>query len=82
MKQDFHSLYAHEFVRLAAAVPRAHVGNPRANADAILALAEKADAASAAICVFPELSLSAYAIDDLLHQDALLKAVEYEIGRY
>ena len=48
MKQDFHSLYAHEFVRLAAAVPRAHVGDPRANAEAILSLAEQADAASAA----------------------------------
>jgi len=81
VKQDFHSLYAHEFIRLAAAVPRAHVGDPRANAEAMLALAERADAASAAIVVFPELSLSAYAIDDLLHQDALLTAVETEIGR-
>ena len=80
MKQDFHSLYAHEFMRLAAAVPRASVGNPRANAQAILALARRADEAKAAIVVFPELSLSAYAIDDLLHQDALLKAVEAEIA--
>jgi NAD+ synthase (glutamine-hydrolysing) len=31
--------------------------------------------------VFPELGLSAYAIDDLLFQDALLDAVEAEIGR-
>ncbi len=37
---------------------------------------DKADAAKAAICVFPELSLSAYAIDDLLQQEALLGAVE------
>jgi NAD+ synthase (glutamine-hydrolysing) len=80
VKQDFHSLYAHEFMRLAAAVPRASVGNPRANAEAILGLARRADEARATVVVFPELSLSAYAIDDLLHQDALLKAVEAEIG--
>ncbi len=81
MTRDFHSLYSHEFMRLAAAAPRVTVGDPVANAAAILALAAKADAVRAALVVFPELSLSAYAIDDLLHQDALLKAVEAQIGR-
>ncbi|HXQ17740.1 MAG TPA: NAD(+) synthase [Caulobacteraceae bacterium] len=80
MKQDFRSLYAHGFVRLAAATPKASVGDPAANAAAILELARAADAAKAAVVVFPELSLSAYAIDDLLHQDALLDAVEAQIG--
>jgi NAD+ synthase (glutamine-hydrolysing) len=79
--QDFHSLYAHDFVRLAAAVPRASVGNPAANGEAILSLARRADEAKAAAVVFPELSLSAYAIDDLLHQEALLEAVEAQIAR-
>jgi NAD+ synthase (glutamine-hydrolysing) len=79
--RDFHSLYTHGFVRLAAATPPAHVGDPAANAAAILELARRADAAKAAICVFPELSLSAYAIDDLLHQQALLGAVEAELAR-
>jgi len=79
--QDFRSLYAHGFVRLAAATPPAHVGDPVANAAEILALARRADAARAAVVVFPELSLSAYAIDDLLQQEALLGAVEGEIGR-
>ncbi len=81
MKQDFHSLYAHGFVRLAAATPAAHVGDPAANTAAILELARQADAAKAAICVFPELSLSAYAIDDLLQQEALLGAVEAGIAQ-
>ncbi|HEY1425906.1 MAG TPA: nitrilase-related carbon-nitrogen hydrolase, partial [Caulobacteraceae bacterium] len=81
MKQDFHSLYAHGFVRLAAATPQAHVGDPAANAASILELAREADAARAAVCVFPELCLSGYAIDDLLHQEALLGAVEAELGR-
>jgi len=79
--QDFHSLYAHDFIRLAAAAPRVAVGDPAANAEAILSLARRADEARAAIVVFPELSVSAYAIDDLLHQEALLRAVEAEIGR-
>ena len=81
MTQDFHSLYAHDFIRLAAAAPRVAVGDPAANAEAILSLARRADEARAAIVVFPELSVSAYAIDDLLHQEALLRAVEAEIGR-
>ena len=76
MTGDFRSLYTHGFVRLAAATPAAVVGDPVANGAAILELARQADAARAAICVFPELALSAYAIDDLLHQDALLDAVE------
>ncbi|MEJ0066230.1 MAG: NAD(+) synthase [Caulobacteraceae bacterium] len=80
MTQDFHSLYAHGFVRLAAATPKASVGDPAANTAAILKLAREADAARAAVAVFPELSLSAYAIDDLLHQEALLGAVEAQIG--
>ncbi len=80
MMRDFRCLYTHEFVRLAAATPRAAVGDPAANSAAILDLARQADAARAAIVVFPELSLSAYAIDDLLHQDALLRAVEAEIA--
>ena len=41
MKQDFHSLYAHGFVRLAAATPAARVGDPAANAAAILELARR-----------------------------------------
>jgi NAD+ synthase (glutamine-hydrolysing) len=78
---DFRSLYRHGFVRLAAATPQATVGDPAANAAAILELAQRADAAKAAVVVFPELSLSAYAIDDLLHQEALLRAVETELGK-
>jgi NAD+ synthase (glutamine-hydrolysing) len=80
VKQDFRSLYAHGFVRLAAATPKASVGDPAANAAAMLELAREADTAKAAIIAFPELSLSAYAIDDLLHQEALLGAVETQIA--
>jgi NAD+ synthase (glutamine-hydrolysing) len=79
VRHDFHSLYAHDFIRVGAAAPRVTVGDPAANAEAILSLAEEADDAKAALVVFPELCLSAYAIDDLLHQEALLNAVEHQL---
>jgi NAD+ synthase (glutamine-hydrolysing) len=79
--RNFHSLYSHGFMRLGACVPRTTVGDPASNATEVLRLAAKADAAKAAIMVFPELGLSAYAIDDLLLQEALLTAVEQAIAR-
>lgn len=77
----FGSLYRHGFVRVAACAPVVAPADPAANAEAILALARQADAASAALLLTPELSLSGYAIDDLLQQDALLDAVEDAIAR-
>ncbi|MBV9840779.1 MAG: NAD(+) synthase [Sphingomonadaceae bacterium] len=75
-KDDFFSIHAQGMVRVAAATPRATSGDVPANRDAILDLARAADARQADLVVFPELSLSSYAIDDLLLQDALLDAVE------
>ena len=76
----FHSLYTHEFIRIAACVPRIEVGDPAFNLTETLTLAAQGDAASTALMVFPELGLSSYAIDDLLFQDALLDSVERAIG--
>ena len=81
MTAAFHSLYSHDFVRLAAAVPRVSVAEPAFNLLETVRLAELADAEYAALVAFPELGLSAYAIDDLLFQDALLDAVETAIGQ-
>ena len=44
-------------------------------------LAQRADVLKAATAIFPELGLSAYAIEDLLFQDALLDAVERAIDQ-
>jgi NAD+ synthase (glutamine-hydrolysing) len=77
----FFSPYRHEFVRLAACVPQGAVAEPRHNRAAIEAMANTGDADRTALMLFPELGLSAYAIDDLLFQDALLDEVEDEIGR-
>lgn len=76
----FKSLYAHGFVRVSACAPVVVPANPAANAEAILKFAREADAEKAAILLTPELSLSGYAIDDLLLQDALLDAVEAAIA--
>ena len=66
---------------MAAATPVAHVGDPKANAGEHLALIRQAGEQGVDLMVFPELSLSAYAIDDLHLQIALLDAVEEAIGQ-
>ena len=77
---DFHSLYSHDFLRLAAAVPKVCTADPAANLAETLKLARQAHERHAGLVAYPELGLSAYAIDDLLLQDALLEAVEAAIG--
>ncbi len=75
MSSSFHSLYSHGFVRVAAAVPRVGLADPAFNAERTAALARRAAEQSPALVVFPELGISAYSIDDLLHQQALIAAV-------
>ena len=78
---SFFSPYAHDFLRVAVCVPRIEPASPRFNADRTLELLREADAQRVGLMAFPELGISAYAIDDLLFQDALLDAVEAEIAR-
>src|SRR5262249_8455425 len=54
---------------------------PAFNAERTLGLAKRASEDHAALIVFPELGISGYSIDDLLHQGALLEGVEEAIGR-
>lgn len=77
---DFHSLYSHEFVRVACCVPRTRVADAAYNLAETIRLARIGDREGAAIMVFPELGLSSYAIEDLLLQDALLDQVEESIA--
>jgi NAD+ synthase (glutamine-hydrolysing) len=74
-QQTFHDLYSHGFARVAAAVPNVRIGEPTFNAQRTLELAGRASIEHAALVVFPELGLSGYAIDDLLHQQSLTAAV-------
>ncbi len=75
----FHSSRTHGFVRVAAATPVVHIADPKANAEEHIALIRQAAEQGVDLIVFPELSLSAYAIDDLHLQAALLDAVERQI---
>ena len=80
MSDRFFSIHAQGMVRVAAATPIATAGDPARNGANILALAREGAAAGADLLVFPELSLSSYAIDDLHLQDALLDRVEAELA--
>lgn len=75
------NLYRHGMARIAACAPLTIPADPAANGAETLALAKLADQRRAAIALFPELGLCAYAIDDLLLQDALLAGVRAEIER-
>ena len=76
----FHSPRTHGFVRVAAATPVVHTADPAANAEEHIALIQQAGEQGVDLIVFPELSLSGYAIDDLLMQEALLAEVERQIA--
>jgi NAD+ synthase (glutamine-hydrolysing) len=80
-RQPFDSLFSHGFARIAAAVPHVKVAEPDFNTERTLELAREASDAGAALAVFPELGISTYAIDDLLHQQALLAAVRRALAR-
>ena len=75
----FHSPRTHGFVRVAAATPVVHIGDPKANAEEHVALIKQAGEQGVDLIVFPELSLSGYAIDDLHMQAALLDEVERQV---
>lgn len=72
----FHNLYRHGFVRVAAYAPHIAPGDPAENAARQITLARKADESRAALVLFPELSLTGYALDDLHHQALMLRAAE------
>ena len=81
MAHPFYAPRTHGFVRTAAATPVVHVADPVANGDEHERLIREAGERGVDLLVFPELSLSAYAIDDLLMQAALLDEVERQIAR-
>ena len=76
VQTEFRSIYRHGFARVAACTTRCTLADPVANAAAILEVARACHTRGAALAVFPELGVSGYAISDLLHQTALLDAVE------
>lgn len=78
--QPFNSIYTQDFLRAATCVPVVEVATPARNVEETLKLAKEASSRDAALAVFPELGLTAYANEDLFFQDALLEAAEAAIG--
>ncbi len=76
----FRSIYRQGFARVAACTTRCTLADPAANAAAILEVAQACHRRGVALAVFPELGVSGYAISDLLHQSALLDAVEAAVA--
>jgi NAD+ synthase (glutamine-hydrolysing) len=76
----FHDMHEHGFVRVATATPSSRTADVAFNAAGVLAEARKAHAANVDLVVFPELTLSSYAIDDLLLQNAVLERVEQALA--
>ena len=75
---SFYDIHTHGLVRVASCTPRVDVANPARNAQHTLDLARRGSEQHVDLMIFPELGLSAYAIDDLFLQDALLDRVEAE----
>jgi NAD+ synthase (glutamine-hydrolysing) len=78
--EEFFNLYSHDFVRVAVATPRVHVGDPAANAVETTRLMQRASGRGAVLVVFPELGLSAFSCEDLFHQRALLDGCLEALG--
>ena len=77
----FTNIYRHGFARIAAFAPEVHLADPQANAETLIGLVRQAHERQAAVCLFPELGLTGYSVDDLHHQTALLDAAEHAAAR-
>lgn len=73
---EFRNVYAQGFARVAACTLPVALADPAENARRIVEQVRAHHDDGVAVALFPELSLSGYAIDDLLLQDVLLDAVE------
>ena len=81
MSGDFFDPATHGFVRIGVATPRVRPADVAGNGAETERLIHKAAGRGCSVVLFPELGLSAYAIDDLHLQSTLLDAVEREIIR-
>ncbi len=73
---NFRSAYRHGFARVAACTIPSALADPATNAQSLLRVARHCHDRAVAVAAFPELTLSAYSIDDLRLADSLLDAVE------
>lgn len=77
----FENPYRHGYARVAACTVPVAIADPATNAERVLRSARACHDEGVAVAVFPELSLSGYAIEDLVMQDVVLDAVLVAIER-
>ena len=76
---DFRNIYSHGFARVAACTVPVALAHPASNAQRIVEQVRDLHEQAVAVALFPELSVSGYALDDLFLQDTLLDAVDAAI---
>ncbi|GMM93922.1 NAD(+) synthase [Qipengyuania sp. MTN3-11] len=79
-RHPFYDRRTHGFVRLATSTPKVRTADVAYNTAGILEEARRADTQGVDLLLYPELSLSSYAIDDLHMQAALLDAVDRHLS--
>lgn len=79
-RHPFFDMHTHGFVRVATSTPQVRTADIAYNAEGILDQARLAQKRHVDLLLYPELSLSSYALDDLHLQTALLDAVENHLG--
>lgn len=70
------------FYRIAVATPKLHLGNPSANLDEHVGIAQEANAQGVSVLAFPELSLTGYTCGDLFFRADLLREAESALANY
>jgi len=76
----FFDSHSHGFVRVATSTPRVRPADVALNTDSVIVEARRAHESAVDLLVYPELTLSSYAIDDLHLQQALLDRVERAVA--
>jgi NAD+ synthase (glutamine-hydrolysing) len=74
-------IYRHGFARVAACTLPVALADPATNAERIIEQVRRLHDDGVAVAVFPELSLTGYAVEDLFLQDVLLDAVDAAVLR-
>ena len=79
---NFASLYDQGFARIAACTNAVAIADPATNAERLAGQGHRMAGRGAAVVAFPELSLTGYAIDDLLLNGRLLDATLEALGSF
>ena len=73
---DFFDMHSHGFVRVATSTPKVRTADVEYNMRGILEEARRAHERNVDVVLYPELSLSSYALDDLVIQAGFLDTIE------